>query len=165
MEYCRGHAADKEGLSDLANGIYLRILPAHPTEYGQLWPYQSVAVNWWVGRLPNWLPLWRLKIIHWLMGFFFNPFIPSTIKLKCMALFVVILQFRWLFNVQYKFPNSKAKYFDWVTEICKKFKLWATSFCTWLLNVILHLQIARCQDQMFHLWPTSETSTEPHGPH
>ena len=37
-------------------------------------------------------------------GIFFNPFIPSTIKLKCMALFVVIVQFRWLFNVQYKFP-------------------------------------------------------------
>ena len=32
MEYCRGHVADKEGLSDLANGIYARILPAHPMD-------------------------------------------------------------------------------------------------------------------------------------
>ena len=58
-----------------------------------------------------------------------------------------------------------AQYFDWVPELCTNFKLWATSFCTWLLNVILHLQIARCQGQMFHLWPTSETSTKPSGPH
>ena len=99
MEYCWGHVADNEGLSDLANGIYPRILPAHPMDNYDI-TIQSQLIDEKEGYQTDY-PYWRLRIIHWLMGlFFFNPFIPSTIKLKYMALFVVTVQSQWLFNVQ-----------------------------------------------------------------
>ena len=100
MEYCWGHVADNEGLSDLANGIYPRILPAHPMDNYDI-TIQSQLIDEKEGYQTDY-PYWRLRIIHWLMGLFisFNPFIPSTIKLKYMALFVVTVQSQWLFYVQ-----------------------------------------------------------------
>ena len=68
--------------------------------YGQLWHYHSVAVNWWEGMLPDWLPLLKAEDNSLTTGIFFNPFISSSIKLKCMALFVVIVQSQWLLYVQ-----------------------------------------------------------------
>ena len=70
--------------------------------YGQLWHYHSVAVNWWEGMLPDWLPLLKAEdnSLANRTAFFCNPFVLSTIKIKCMALFVVIVQSQWLFYVQ-----------------------------------------------------------------
>ena len=56
-------------------------------------------------------PYWRIMNMHWLMGpkFFF---IPSTIKTKYMAPFVVMVYSRWLFCIHEKFPNFMVQYYD-----------------------------------------------------
>ena len=52
--------------------------------YGQLWPYQSVAVNWWVGRLSDWLPLLKAEDNSLANGiiFFLTHLFPAQLSLN-----------------------------------------------------------------------------------
>ena len=102
-------------------------------------------------------PYWSIMNMHWLMGHKFFLF-PAQLKLSTWP---PLLSWCILGDCFVSIRNFQILWCSIMTppELCTKFKLWATSFCTWLLNVILHLQIARCQGQMFHLWPTSDRTT------
>ena len=107
-------------------------------------------------------PYWRMMNIHWLMGHYFFFIIPSTrvnnVFLCCHGVCSVSVLY------PLEIPNLVVQYFNWDTELCTKFKLWATRFAHDFWMLFFTLLIARYQGKMFNLWPSSETWTKPLGP-